>query len=211
MSACGQRIECVTDGACTVLVACLVGIREASALPTWAPDTPPCSHIRPARFPRRPESSGSRLVRARVRTGTIMRASCGAESVNFFRRMARDRPTWSATHQEHERERERSASRWPASSGSVAHRHEKRATPPKRCSPSHVVRLVRARALLPSGTWPPERPCRKCLDFQASVHLTRLVRARSFVRARRPSPVGVMTRRKCHVFAQHTRLTARRI
>lgn len=83
MSACGQHIECMTDGACTVLVACLVGIREASALPTWAPDTPTRFATQPASFPRRPESSGSRLVRARVRTGTIIRASWGAESVNF--------------------------------------------------------------------------------------------------------------------------------
>lgn len=83
LSACGQHIEYVTDGACTVLVACLVGIREASALPTWAPDTPTRFATQPASFPRRPESSGSRLVRARVRTGTIIRASWGAESVNF--------------------------------------------------------------------------------------------------------------------------------
>lgn len=144
------------------------------------------------------KSSRSRARAHRHHHASVMeRRKC-----QLFRRMARDHGTVSATHQEHERWREHSVRRWSGSCGSVARRHEKRATPPKRCSPSHVVRLVRARALLPSGAWPPEHPCRKCLDFQASIRAARLVRARSFARARRPSPVGVMTRRKCHVFAQ---------
>lgn len=162
------------------------------------PDAPPSRRVFPdGRNPREVVS----FARACAPAPSCRRHSTPKVST-FFRRMARDRPTWSATHQEHERERERSVRRRSGSSGSVAHRHEKRATPPKRCSPSHVVRLVRARALLPSGAWPSDRPCRKCLDFQASIHAALLVRARSFARARRPSPVGVMTRRKCNVFAR---------
>lgn len=144
------------------------------------------------------KSSRSRARAHRHHHASVM----GRRKCQLFRLMAQDRPTWSATHQGHERERERSVRRWSGSCGGMAHRHEKRATPPKRCSPSHVVRLVRARARPPSGAWPSERTCRKCFDYQASIHAARLVRARSFARARRPSPVGVMTRRKCHVFAR---------